>query len=176
MAAHAGLVTFHLLGFSMGTLIAQAFALRHPTTVRSLILAGATLRGLPVVPATENTTHVERAFSTQFRESNPDFIRDYEKMAAANELNGYGRTRAVWTEAPDADDIAGLSIPTLILHSVDDASLPIANAERIASILPNSTLERFEAVGHTIQTEAPARFNAAVIDFVSAIERTRVSS
>ena len=65
-----------------------------------------------------------------------------------------------------AELLAGVRVPTLIVHGTDDAVRPFELAERTHAAIPGSMLLPFEGSGHCPQARDPVRYNLAVRDFL----------
>jgi 3-oxoadipate enol-lactonase len=50
-----------------------------------------------------------------------------------------------------------IAVPTLILHGTADAGIPVANAQRLAGLMPGAKVELFDDVGHLFWWEDPER-------------------
>jgi len=174
VADDVGLDSFHLLGFSIGGMIAQTVALRHPDRVRSLVLVSTRAGGFTPPPsqggAAEVRAHVERAYSEAFRSRSAEFLEGYVAMAVENEARGWNEVRASAATAPGIDEVAGLRSPALVLHARGDGSIPLAMAEELARAIPGARLEVVENSGHTMQVERPALFNDLVLGWVKERE------
>src|ERR1039458_1925531 len=166
----------HVVGISMGGMIAQELALAHPERVRTLTL-GCTYCGgegsiLASPEVLQRLTEAmmsgdrERALRTGFEVNvSATMAADEEAYAAFLEI---GRRRAVAVpvvmaqmQACIAHDtnarLSELAMPTLVLHGTDDQLLPLENGRLIASRVPGSQLEVFDDVGHLFLWERPAR-------------------
>jgi haloalkane dehalogenase len=72
--------------------------------------------------------------------------------------------------APYDGKLAALGVPTLVLWGENDPFAPMAGAQRFAKQIPGAELVALEGVGHFAPDEAPDRYAAALVDFLS---RTR---
>lgn len=176
---HLDIESSYLLGFSMGGMTVQACAVLHPERVRGLILVSTRCGGLPLRTANrgpeEVPGHVRRAFSSSFLDDNDEFMERYIAMAVENESKGWYDVRQAMSHAFDADEVARISCPTLVIHARADGSIPLAEAERLASSIPDARLEVVEDSGHTIQVERPELFNELVEGFISHSESSVAS-
>jgi len=166
----------HVLGISMGGMIAQELALAHPGRLRSLTL-GCTYAGGPgsqlmdpadfgaLVEAMGSGVQ-ERIFRAMWELNlSPGFraeesrYADFTAMAEA--LPAPRRTVQLQVQAIVAHDAAArlpqLHTPTLVIHGTVDRVLGAANGSQIDSLLPDSRLELLEDVGHMFWWEQPAR-------------------
>jgi pimeloyl-ACP methyl ester carboxylesterase len=171
----------HVLGISMGGMIAQELALAHPQRLRSLTLGCTYCGGMgsqPMDPAdlkrlaeAMDSGDKDRVFRAMYELTlSPGFRaeqRHYgEFVAMAAALPAPRGTIEFQIEAIAAHDTSArlpdLTVPTLILHGSADRMLGVANGRRIAALLPGSRLEIFDAIGHLFWWELPERTAALV--------------
>jgi len=176
-----GLDSAHVVGISMGGMIAQELALAAPERVRTLTL-GCTYPGGPGSQLTDQAT-VQRMIAS-FASGDPQVI-----LRTSFEINvsaAYAATPGAWeafrdtalavqapipvlfeqlraTASHDAGARLGeLTVPTLVVHGDVDAVLGVSNGELIARLVPDARLEILRGVGHLFWIEEPAR-SAALI-------------
>ena len=166
----------HVVGISMGGMIAQELALAHPGRLRSLTL-GCTYcggEGSQLMPQ-ENAEKLLAGFSSGDRDQ---AIRaGYEvnlSPAFRADENAFAAFHAMATSVPAARDVIQLQLqaivghdtsgrlgeiatPTLIVHGTVDGVLPYANGEMIAGLMPGARRETLEDVGHMFWWEQPQR-------------------
>ena len=183
-----GVDSAHVYGVSMGGMIAQEMALRHPEKVRSLIL-GATSPGGPnaVAPEPEAIRSLLDQGAAVDRSINPallgvlfspGFVADHgSELASA--FQGMADYPATSPEAYQAqlraaaahntyDRLPDISAPTLVLHGTDDPLLPAGNAHILAERIPGAKLVLLEGARHAYLLEKLAEADAAVLDFLRA--------
>jgi len=179
----------HILGLSMGGMIAQELALKYPQRVKSLILA--TTAAGPYSWATHilgtmlrlNQEGVNRETLTTLRLSwlftdkffdNPELVRTVIDTMLANPypqpVHGYARQFAAATEHNTRDRIGKITVPTLVLVGKEDILLPVKMSEELAAGIPNAELVVLEGGGHGFLAEIAGKFNQAVLDFLSKVE------
>jgi pimeloyl-ACP methyl ester carboxylesterase len=166
----------HVLGISMGGMVAQDLALTYPERVRSLTLgatycggAGSQLmdaadfQGMVEAMASGSQERVIRAswevnLSPAFRADErryPEFVAMAESVPVPQE------TVQLQLQAIVAHDTSArlpdLALPTLVVHGSADRVLPFVNGAQIAALMPNAQLERLEDVGHMFWWEQPER-------------------
>jgi 3-oxoadipate enol-lactonase len=166
----------HVLGISMGGMIAQELALAHPEQVRTLTL-GCTYCGGP--DATQPHPSVlqrlaeammsgdrERALRTGWELNvSPALAAD---AAAYSAFHAVAERRPVAVpvvmaqlQACTAHDtstrLGEVTAPTLVIHGTVDEMLPLGNGEQLASLVPGSRLEVLDGIGHLFFWEQPER-------------------
>lgn len=164
----------HVLGISMGGMVAQELALAHPDRVRTLTLGctycggeGGALASPDVIQRLgEAMTSGDRArairtgwevnVSASFaadEEAYADFLARAERRAVALEVI-MAQMQACAAHDTNAR-LGGLSAPTLVVHGTEDQMLPVDNGRLIASLIPGARLEVMEGVGHLFFWERP---------------------
>jgi 3-oxoadipate enol-lactonase len=164
----------HVLGISMGGMIAQELTLAHPERVRTLTL-GCTYCGGEgsALAAREVMQRLGEAMMSGDRERalRAGFEINLSAAAAAEEETWrtfleISARRAVAVsvvmaqlQACTSHDtnlrLARLQMPTLVIHGTEDQLLPVANGHLIASLIPGARLEIFDGVGHLFFWERP---------------------
>jgi 3-oxoadipate enol-lactonase len=169
-----GFESAHVLGISMGGMVAQELALAAPQRIRSLTL-GCTYPGgegssladpadaqvLVEALASGNQDTVFRAMyemnlSSGFRADEAHYA-DFTAVAGA--LPARQATIQLQLQALVGHDaqsrLAEIAAPTLVIHGTADKMIPSANGELIASLVPGARLELLEGVGHMFWWEQP---------------------
>lgn len=166
----------HVLGISMGGMIAQELALAHPERLRSLtigcsycggpgsqLMDPADFQTLAEAMASGERERVHRAMydlnlSPGFR---ADASRYAEFVEMAQARPTARQTIAFQMQAIVAHDtsarLPGLELPTLVIHGTVDRILGYPNGPLIASLVPGARLETLEDVGHMFWWEQPER-------------------
>jgi len=170
-----GIERAHVLGISMGGMIAQELVLANPQLVETLTL-GCTYCGGPgstygsadrdELYAAMQAGDRERALRAAFELNlSPEAAADPELWRRVLEIAAR-RTVAVPVIMAQLGAIAGhdtsarlaqVRAPTLVIHGSVDAMLPVENGRLIASLVPGAQLEILDGVGHLFFWEQPER-------------------
>ncbi|MEA2190303.1 MAG: hypothetical protein QOI73_424 [Solirubrobacteraceae bacterium] len=177
----------HVLGISMGGMIAQELALAEPERVLTLTL-GCTYPGGPRARFTEDRVINDLAMAIMSgdldRKLRAGWGFNVSAQHAAGEGN-YERFVAVAEQYPVAlpmvmaqvqavikhdtsERLARISAPTLVVHGTADQMLSPANGELVAELIPGARLELLDGVGHLFFWEQPERAAALIAEHVAA--------
>jgi poly(3-hydroxyalkanoate) depolymerase len=169
-----------VLGYSWGGMLAQHLAVRHPSTVRRLVLASTTV-GLggrpPDLRVIARMLTPRRYYSrSYFVRIAPDLyggrFRTDPQLANAEAGRRIGRPPSVLGYAAQLLTLAGystlpglpfISAPTLILAGDDDPIVPLVNQRILARLIRGSKLTIVPGAGHLLLLDSPELI-APVID------------
>jgi pimeloyl-ACP methyl ester carboxylesterase len=178
----AGVSSAHILGASMGGMIAQELALRYPNRAESLLLACTSYSGLfarwPDLRRLPRPIPWTRASRTE-RESAliPLLYADGTPRSRIEE-DFQIRMQCCWTSKGFLNQFAGillwnsyrrlpqLTVPTLVVHGEQDRLVPVANGRVIAARIPGAELCVVRDAGHILMTDQPEACIEAVAKFL----------
>jgi 3-oxoadipate enol-lactonase len=171
----------HFVGLSMGGMLAQAFALKHPGRLRSLIIADSVSQW-PSGTALVFASRVELArqegmqavveatlgrwFTPPFHQSNPAEIAEIARQIATTPINGYAGCSASIPQVNFTSQLKSIDAPILVMVGSDDPATTVAMAHQIHSAAPGSALAIIDRASHLSNVEQPTAFNAAVHKFL----------
>jgi non-heme chloroperoxidase len=169
-----------IVGHSLGSSVAQRFAMDRPENVLGLVLVGTatTWRGNPVVAGLWESVisrlddPVDAAFVREFQGS-PRLSRARLETMVQESLKMPARVwRDVFAVIMDADFSAELSriqAPTLIVWGDQDPLCSEREQEALTALIANSRLKVYAGGGHNLHWEEPRRFAADLVTFVSNV-------
>ncbi|WP_434440457.1 alpha/beta fold hydrolase [Lentzea sp. E54] len=184
-----------VLGHSYGGMVAQRFAITHPSRVRSLIVSGSSV--LPVPPDAfegwserdevlarqedpwqrEDLTPEECVRAEAFAAANaniwraaamPRYLRRLEEVRFGAEWMRQLRAGGlVSPRLPDAAQrIAERGIPVLLLHGRQDMTFPVSLVEPTLELIPRARAVVVENAGHMLHVDEPEGYLRAVREFL----------
>ena len=187
---YLGIGKAHLLGVSMGGMIAQEVAINHPERVRKLILvstnAGRDEKG-------GHSPELLRAMGLKEDFSEGDIVSaDMGKVMASLNAHAFsggaiklmavpfcwirgklfgieglrGQFEAAMSHST-LDRLHLIKAPTLVMAGTEDRIVPSSSADILASRIPNARLVKIEGGSHTLVAEKRGRFNREVLDFLA---------
>jgi 3-oxoadipate enol-lactonase len=177
----------HVVGISMGGMVAQELVLQAPARVRTLTL-GCTFPGGPEATMTDMTVVGLLAEAVLSGDPARTMRVGYEVMIAAGYAGQEGAYElycelAAQYPAPTPVLMAQLSaimghdtserlpeidVPTLVVHGTEDRLMDVANGELIARLIPRARLELLEGSGHMFFWEQPERSARLVREHLAA--------
>jgi len=182
----AGVHQAHLVGASMGGILAQIIAVRHPERVRSLVLACTACR---------------------HHEWRRELLAEWAVTAEADGMGSFARQAVRWligprslrrfwpavglvgpiamTGSPDAfvaqigailatddslrNELGNIAVPTLVMVGSQDILTPMGDSEELAEAIPGAELVVVRGAAHGFMLEHGATFNRTVLEFLSRV-------
>jgi pimeloyl-ACP methyl ester carboxylesterase len=169
---HLGIERAHVVGVSMGGMIAQTMAARRPDRVLSLVSwmsnTGAFWRGQPSLsmygvllrtPPRGREGYIEHAVWVLSRIGSPDFPRDEEELRRIaglsydRGLNPAGTLRQLAAIVASGDRtplLRTITAPTLVVHGAKDRLVPLSGGRATARAIPGAQLLTIAGMGHDL--------------------------
>ena len=167
---HLGIDKAHIMGASMGGMIAQVFAIEHPARTASLVsvmsMSGEpetmestpeAMTALMSIPPTDRAGFIEHALVYQAFQSKK--YRD-AKLSRENAASDFDRSfypegsprqlAAIYASGRRTEALSALNVRTLVLHGNDDTLIAPGAGKRTAELIPGAQLVMVDDMGHDI--------------------------
>lgn len=188
--AALGIERMHLLGHSIGGMVAQEYIHRHPQRVASLILSATTAGfGNPDQAWQQEFLRLRAeplADVARFGDAAPALLRKFvgpgihPQMFKLAELSADGVDKVQYlhymrllTTFDRKADLARIDVPTLLMAGELDQQAPVKAMRRMAEQLARVELHEFPRINHMANIESPDRFNHTVAAFLAAAEQDK---
>lgn len=186
LRADLGLDDMTLVGFSLGALVAQAYALAHPKRLVGLgILSGVyartpeqleSVRSRRAIAEKEGTVALidaalARWFSESFRADHPAEIEAVRRRLERNDPKCFLEAYRIFSEADQelAGRLEQILCPTLVLTGALDPGSTPAMTEAMGRVIPDARVRVLEKLRHMALIEGAADVNAALLEFLREI-------
>lgn len=177
-----GIASAHIAGFSLGGLIAQSMALGHPERVNRLALlstvAGRTAEERERVvgrldfianshPADYFDQSVDRWFTPEFQQANPDIIAGRKKVVSSMDGEAYASAYHALAMTDFSGQISAIQAPTLVVTGEHDIGSNPRMAGFMAETIPDSRLMILPGLRHSILLQAPDTVAELLTEFLT---------
>jgi pimeloyl-ACP methyl ester carboxylesterase len=180
-----GLESAHLVGASMGGMIAQTVAIEHPERVRSLVSIMSTTGDSNVGNPSDDATQallsppprtreqaMERAVATYGVIGSPGFpldeagLRERAAMSwdrAIHDPAGVIRQlAAIWSSGDRTEKLRELDLPVVVIHGAEDALVNSSGGRATAKAIPGAELDVIDGMGHDLPRDVWSRIIDAI--------------
>jgi len=190
-----GIEQAHVLGVSMGGMVAQELVLNHPQRVQGLVLGCTTCGGashsdreggavpaapevvalLTPQPGLSREEQVRRSWpavtTPEFLESRRDVMEERLRLSLINPtpIETAMRQMAAVQMFDSFDRLPQIKAPTLVLHGDQDVLVPVANAHVLKERIAGAELRIVAGAGHLFTFESPEESAAAVVEFLTKV-------
>ncbi|MPY77066.1 MAG: alpha/beta fold hydrolase [Actinophytocola sp.] len=161
----------HVVGFSLGTMVAQQLALEHPALVRSLVLVSAVVDRSPAESAAvaERLALAERDFAAAadaavdrwmppaWQATDPDLAVELRATLLGTDHRSYLRCYRVFATADQVlwPRLPEIAAPTLAITGADDPGSTQEMTHRLADVIPGARAVIVPGVRHLLPMQAP---------------------
>jgi pimeloyl-ACP methyl ester carboxylesterase len=193
-----GLGAAHVVGASMGGMIAQTIAFRHPDRVLSLVSimsnTGARWSGQPSLgmygtllrrAPRDREGYIEHQMKVFGKTGSPGFPRDetdLRELATMSFDRGYdpagsGRQLAAIIAAPDrTKDLAAIGVPTLVIHGEKDKLVAPSGGRATTKAIPGARLMTIAGMGHDLPRPVWPRIIDGIAENAARAEQRRLAA
>lgn len=182
----------HLVGTSLGGMIAQQVALRAPGRVDRLVLAATTPGGDVAYPLPRVTVDliarmprlapdeaielaVHNALADRTVTERPEVARRilHHRRATPQDPAGWSAQAAAGTDHDLGRAVSGIRHPTLVLHGDQDRVVDVGNAAVLGTLIGDSRVVILPGLGHLLFWDDPVRFVAEIVAFLGTTTSPR---
>ena len=179
-----GLSPTHVVGLSLGGLVAQELALDHPDLVRSLVLVNSfpkihlrTMRGvrahgrLPILLRGDMDALGGWLAGELFPGDGMEEVRELTKMRIkSNARSAYVRNLLAVMRFDVRKRLGDIAAPTLVVSGERDSMVPHELKESLVFGIPNAKIEIVNDSGHATPIDSPDTFNRVLLKFLHEID------
>jgi 3-oxoadipate enol-lactonase len=176
-----GISRTHWIGISMGGMIGQTVALKHPGLFASMMLVDTTSRRPPNAEAMWGDrikiaqsqgmqgllqSTLSRWFTAPFIEKNPEIAGKIGQGILATSVDGFCGCCAAIAKVDTLDRLHEIDCPTVVMVGDQDHGTPPEMARQIHANLPNSEFVLIKDAAHISNIEQPKFFNKTMLEFL----------
>lgn len=178
----AGISAAHIVGASMGGMIAQELALRNPNRVLSLVLACTSFSGVsgqwPDFRRGAGALHWRGATRLERERALRPLLYADATPSDRIEEDFSIRCQCCWTYKGFLNQFAGIlmwssyrrlpriQVPTLVIHGAEDHLIPPQNGRVLASRIPGARFHLLPNAGHILITDQPEMCRTLLTEFL----------
>jgi len=179
---HLGVEDAIIVGLSVGGIIAQALAARHPDLTHAIVLCDTAHKigtadlwnGRIAAVDSEGIAAIadgilERWFSARFRAEHPVELAGYRNMLTRTPPSGYAGTCAAIRDTDLTETTRQLALPSLCIVGDEDGATPPDLVRSLADLLPDSRYEVMTGSGHLPCIDQPHRLAGLIRGFAQEV-------
>ena len=169
----------HLVGFSIGSLIARNFATRYSERLQSLILLGSIYKRSEQQQKTVNerfeqakkelklsSQALKRWFTDKYLENNPDTYEKISSILSANNMANFLKVYELFVKHKNDEDFEKIYSKTLVMTGEHDVGSTIEMSQKLKDLINNSELKIIKDGKHLCGIECADDVNLAIKNFV----------
>jgi len=175
-----GIDSAHVAGFSLGGIIAQGFAIKHPDRVNQLCLVSTTtgrtaaeidkaLERLSIIQQSPLQEYfdksIDRWYTREFQIAEPDTVRRNGTTIANMDRTAYANAYRILVESNFLDQLEQIRAQTLVMTGEYDIGSPPHMARTLAARIPNADSVVLPRLRHNVLMEAPEIVGGLVREF-----------
>ena len=170
---------FHLVGFSIGSLIARNFATRFNDRLQSLILLGSIYKRSDEQQQMVNQRFeqakkelklsrqaLKRWFTDKYLENNPDIYEKISNILSANNMPNFLKVYELFVNHKNDEDFKKIKVNTLVMTGEQDVGSTVEMSKELDNIIQNSQLKIIKDGKHLCGIECADEVNLAIKKFI----------
>ena len=169
----------HLIGFSIGSLIARNFATRYSEHLQSLILLGSIYKRSDEQQKIVNQRFeqakkelklsrqaLKRWFTDKYLENNPDIYNKISNILSANNMPNFLKVYELFVNHKNDEALEKIKVNTLVMTGENDVGSTVEMSKELDNILQNSQLKIIKDGKHLCGIECADEVNLVIKKFV----------
>jgi pimeloyl-ACP methyl ester carboxylesterase len=184
-----GITKSHIMGLSMGGMIAQEMAINYPDRVKGLILActhcggphqltasaevGALFMEMIYIASDESKVKAAAClFARETLEKKPEVARRYAEISLKHPADTkiLSKQWEAVLKYDTFDRLPQIKAPTLVLTGNEDLLVPPGNSKILAERIPGAELKVIAGGGHQVLVEQPEACNKTIMGFLRGLD------
>ncbi len=172
------------IGLSMGGMIGQELAIRHPEKIKALVLANTTsqytIEAKELISQRIHTVDdhglsaiangtMSRFFTESFRTQNAATMSRHQRLLESIDPEGYTACAAAVCDVDTLSRLHQIRVPTLVIAGQHDESTPLPMSQALRQGITGARLEVLPHCAHLSACEQPAAFAELVGDFIASL-------
>ncbi len=177
---HTDVGAVHFVGLSMGGMIGQQLAVRHPAKVLSLSLCDtasempthamweerfASARAGGIAAMADGT--IKRWFVASFTAREPAAIAEVRRMILETQVDGYIACGSAVRDMSQTHILKRIDVPTQVIVGREDPACTLAQAEVLQREIPGAELHVIDDAAHLSNIEKPEEFSGLLVTFIA---------
>jgi non-heme chloroperoxidase len=173
-----------ILGHSMGSAVAQRFALDYPERTLGLVLVASFLS----LPNSQAARELWPVVSTMEDPVDPGFVREFQESTLAQPVpesfletvvqESLNLPARVWKEVAAgilqdefSQELNKIKASTLLVWGAQDGMVPRSDQDAQTAAIADSRLVVYNSAGHGVHWEEPERFASDLVSFIETVVR-----
>ena len=169
----------HLIGFSIGSLIARNFATRFNDRIQSLILLGSIYKRSNEQQMIVNQRYeqakkelklsrqaLKRWFTDKYLENNPGIYEKISSILSSNNMQNFLKVYELFVKHKNEEDFKKIKVNTLVMTGEHDIGSTVEMSKELNNILQNSQLEIIKDGKHLCGIECADEVNLIIKKFI----------
>ena len=169
----------HLVGFSIGSLVARNFATKHGDRLKSLILLGSTYKrseeqqkivkdrfNLAKKNHTLSKQALKRWFTDKYLEKNPNIYEKISSILEGNNMENFLKVYELFVLHKNDENFKNIKVNTLIMTGENDIGSTVEMSKNLSNVIENSQLKVIKNGKHLCGIECADEVNMIIKNFI----------